>query len=180
MKTLLPHPKAAIFVADYPDLTSLVKYLTYLTKNETAYEEHRAWARNYNHEKHIQQSPFLSTNWFCRVCQWAVKRVETPRKNPPLCLPWENGNPSNDNADPNALPAIHSYVKQKLGSEWEGLTLRPQTSRQVYFVKDGVLRPIPNYDTFVAMKLDFRKVKVIDPAHMEFMMVGEDMPQLSS
>jgi hypothetical protein len=44
LKALLPHPKAAIFVADYKgDYKALANYLNYLSNNESAYEEHRAW-----------------------------------------------------------------------------------------------------------------------------------------
>jgi hypothetical protein len=177
LKTLIPHPKAVIFVADYPDTASLVKYLLYLTTNETAYEEHRAWALTYNHQKHIAGNELMSKSWFCRMCEWAVKASKQPRKHVPQCLPILPA--VNISDDPNALPAIHSYLKQKLGPEWEGLTIRPSNTRQVYFVKDGLLRPIPNFDTFVAMKLDFKKVKVIDPANMEFIMFGDPMPALT-
>jgi hypothetical protein len=42
LRTLLPHPKAAIFIADYKgDYKKLADYLNYLSNNETAYEEHR-------------------------------------------------------------------------------------------------------------------------------------------
>eukprot|EP01034_Spumella_vulgaris_P032079 gene32079-39625_t len=50
LKALLPHPKAAIFVADYPNITALVDHLKYLAGNETAYEEHRSWRLNFTVE----------------------------------------------------------------------------------------------------------------------------------
>jgi len=42
LKSLLPHPKAAIFIYDYHnDYNQLAQYLKYLINNQTAYEEHR-------------------------------------------------------------------------------------------------------------------------------------------
>lgn len=42
LKSLLPHPNAAIFVYDYNNnYESLANYLKYLMKNQSAYEEHR-------------------------------------------------------------------------------------------------------------------------------------------
>ena len=53
LKRLLPHPKAAIFVADYNgNITTLTKYLSFLSNNETAYEEHRVWWNNFSLESH--------------------------------------------------------------------------------------------------------------------------------
>ena len=54
-KSLLPHPKAAIFIADYNDnMTALVEYLKYLTTNETAYEEHRNWRHTFSYERNTR------------------------------------------------------------------------------------------------------------------------------
>jgi hypothetical protein len=73
LKALLPHPKAAIFVADFPDVPALAKYLNYLTTNETAYEEHRAWRHSFNGRAHIQNNALLRESWPCRVCRWAAE-----------------------------------------------------------------------------------------------------------
>jgi len=68
-KKMLPHPKAAIFLADFNDnVDQLVDYLKILSKNETAYEEHRSWRRNFKPE---MISPLISTSWPCRICEWA-------------------------------------------------------------------------------------------------------------
>lgn len=75
LKSLLPHPKAAIFVADFPDTSSLAKYLLHLSENETAYEIHRQWRRESGADgkmKIMKSSPLLATSWPCRVCQWAA------------------------------------------------------------------------------------------------------------
>ena len=72
LKSLLPHPKAAIFVADFPDTSSLAKYLLHLSENETAYEIHRQWRRESGADgkmKIMKSSPLLATSWPCRVCQ---------------------------------------------------------------------------------------------------------------
>ena len=50
LKSLLPHPDAAIFLDDFKDVKSLVAYLNHLSQNETAYERHRAWRHDYTFE----------------------------------------------------------------------------------------------------------------------------------
>jgi hypothetical protein len=76
LKSLLPHPKAAIFVADFPDIPALATYLSYLMTNETAYEEHREWRKSFNPTAHRRGKALLETRWTCRVCQWAVFMAE--------------------------------------------------------------------------------------------------------
>eukprot|EP01041_Mallomonas_annulata_P009440 gene9441-19612_t len=72
-KRLLPHPKAAIFLEDFNnDVLQLATYLKYLTKNETAYEEHRSWHRSFNEEKHRSRDLLLHESWSCRICEWAL------------------------------------------------------------------------------------------------------------
>jgi hypothetical protein len=78
LKALLPHPKAAIFVDDYGDnYTALADYLKYLSSNETAYEEHRAWRKTFTYETNIAHKPLMQQSWYCRVCQWAVQAADT-------------------------------------------------------------------------------------------------------
>jgi Glycosyltransferase family 10 (fucosyltransferase) C-term len=73
LKALLPHPKAAIFVADFNNnYTLLAEYLTYLSNNETAYESHREWRKNFTYEGNIKNKPLLQTSWYCDVCRWAI------------------------------------------------------------------------------------------------------------
>jgi hypothetical protein len=177
LKSLLPHPKAAIFVADYPDLESLVKYLQYLTSNETAYEEHRKWRNSFSYENYVKNKPLMETSWFCHICQWAVQEAPKHHKRNRLCLPTTNQPSSADNNS--NLPQIHSYLKQKLTAEWEGIALRPSNSRTIYIVKDGVLRSIPDMNTFIALKLELDKVKVIEPLNLEYMIIGDELPKVS-
>ncbi len=75
LRSLLPHPSAAIFVSDYDNMTQLADYLNFLTTNETAYEAHRVWHHDYNYQRHIADKPILQNSWFCRVCEWASKAV---------------------------------------------------------------------------------------------------------
>ena len=86
LKKLLPHPKAAIFIADYNgDMKALANYLNYLTRNESAYEEHRAWRKTFSYAENIKDKPMLQQSWYCHVCQWAVstmnKRLAMPKNN---------------------------------------------------------------------------------------------------
>jgi Glycosyltransferase family 10 (fucosyltransferase) C-term len=71
-KKLLPHPKAAIFVDDFKSTSQLGEYLVYLSGNETAYEEHRAWRKDFKFEKLVSQS----AKWACDVCNWALRKEQ--------------------------------------------------------------------------------------------------------
>jgi Glycosyltransferase family 10 (fucosyltransferase) C-term len=68
-KKLLPHPKAVIFFDDFNSTSDLGEYLIYLSRNESAYEEHRAWRKDFKFEKPISQS----VKWACEVCNWALR-----------------------------------------------------------------------------------------------------------
>ena len=81
LKALMPHPMSVIFVADFDhNIEKLSKYLTYLSTNESAYEEHREWRQTFNQTKHVQDNIHLRDTWYCRTCMWAVKAMEH-RKN---------------------------------------------------------------------------------------------------
>ena len=69
-RKLLPHPKAAIFLDDFSSVSKLSDYLLYLTRNATAYDEHRAWRNGFNGGN---QSSLFSMSWPCAVCHWALK-----------------------------------------------------------------------------------------------------------
>ena len=92
LRTLLPHPSAAIFIADYNgDYNKLAEYLTYLSTNETAYEVHREWRKTFTHEGHIKNKPLLQSSWYCDVCRWAADNAdnaqfsENRRKRETIC-----------------------------------------------------------------------------------------------
>lgn len=81
LKALIPHPMSVIFVADFDhNIEKLSKYLSYLSMNESAYEEHREWRKSYNQTKHVQGNIHLRDTWYCRTCMWAVKAMKD-RKN---------------------------------------------------------------------------------------------------
>lgn len=74
-RALLPHPRAAILACDYTDLQALVDHIHYLMQNETAYEEHRAWRRDFSYDKymaHMNKHPLIGKSWLCRTCEWAM------------------------------------------------------------------------------------------------------------
>lgn len=75
LRTISPHPKAVIFVADFQyNATALADYLLYLIKNESAYEEHREWRKNFSRVSYNIGKPELITrSWHCRVCDWAAR-----------------------------------------------------------------------------------------------------------
>ena len=77
-RKLLPHPKAAIFLDDFSSVSKLADYLLYLTRNATAYEEHRAWRSDFNGDN---QSSLFSMSWPCAVCHWALKTKKIKESN---------------------------------------------------------------------------------------------------
>jgi hypothetical protein len=77
LRSFLPHPKAAIFVADFnSNYTSLANYLNYLMTNESAYEEHRSWRHIFSNREYIKDKPLLQSTFECNVCKWAKKEHE--------------------------------------------------------------------------------------------------------
>lgn len=71
---LMPAANAVIYVADFNyDMERLGAYLTYLSQNETAYEERRSWRHSFQLQK---QSPLLTESWPCRLCNWAEKTFD--------------------------------------------------------------------------------------------------------
>jgi len=82
LRRLLPHPKAAIFVADFRgNVTSLAGYLKHLIANRTAYHEHHAWRLNFSRDAFLRRHPALSSPWHCKVCRWAAAAIRArPQK----------------------------------------------------------------------------------------------------
>ena len=74
-RALLPHPRADIIASDFGNLQALADHINYLMHNETAYEEHRAWRREYSYDKYmtlLHKNPLLAKSWHCRTCEWAL------------------------------------------------------------------------------------------------------------
>ena len=74
-RALLPHPRAAIIASDFSDLQAFVDHIHYLMQNETAYEEHRAWRRDFSYDTyiaHMNRHPLIGKSWICRTCEWAM------------------------------------------------------------------------------------------------------------
>ena len=155
LKSLLPHPKAAIFVSDYTNIESLAKYLLYLSKNETAYEEHREWRKSYSQTRHLQNSsPLLKSPWYCRVCEWALETSKLPHKPRRFCV--GDGEKRGENT-------LHDY---------EGRIVRGQRGKELFFVQNGTLHSVPNMDTFLSLKIDISSVVAVPDADIKQMPMG--------
>ena len=99
-RKLMPHPNAAIYADDYfvdvsPDMNTeggrnlhslkvdkLANYLTYLSGNETAYNEHLAWRTEFDVKS---LNPMLQVSWPCRICAWASNQSIKNRVKRPQC-----------------------------------------------------------------------------------------------
>jgi hypothetical protein len=165
LKRLLPHPKAAIFIADYNgNMQALATYLNYLTRNETAYEEHRAWRKTFSYEENVRNKPLLQKSWYCRVCEWAVAAAA---RRPPSA---GGGNGTADSAavaaavagsagGKGAAPADHCVLQEKLRrpcahlDTFAGKPLKSAANGDLFLVENGTIRAIPNADTFAALKV---------------------------
>ena len=151
LKSLLPDPKAAIYIGDYNgNYTALASYLNYLTTNETAYEEHRAWRKGFDEIKHCQKKEILSRSWFCRVCQWANKEAPIHHKRTRHCHTGDS-------------KEMRSIV---FTGELEGKAVRGDT-REIFLIKDNILRPIPDMDTFTKLNLELEKIVHLTEADMK-------------
>lgn len=172
LKTLLPHPKAAIHIGDYNgNYTTLVNYLQYLSNNETAYEEHRSWRYNFSFQRNIAKSPLMERSWFCRVCDWAA------RVGPELSA--ANLGQLNKCSDPSHAGAGGTVSSPGDNiKNYEGKAVKGQ-SREIFLVSNGTLRAIPNFDTFVSMKLDWKTVLTILDDVLKSWPTGTPMPSLS-
>ena len=181
LRSLLPHPKAAIFVHDYNgDYDKLVQYLNYLTTNETAYEEHRNWRHTFTYQKNIANKPILQNSWFCRVCQWAVTAVANSTH-----LDRNTNNSSTASGHGHQRKRTHicpnttaNAIPIKAPGDWENKAVRGAGSRQIYVVQKGVLRGVPDMDTFIAMGLQLEKVMVVGDKEIEALLVGDPLPRI--
>lgn len=164
LKTLIPHPKSVIFMADYNDnVTALVDYLKYLVSNETAYEEHRNWRKDFSYQQNIKDKPLLEHSWHCRICQWALSaQTKDPNRFDSCPAPEE----------------IHNKNKNliKAPVEWNGKAVRGG-NRQIYLVKDGVLYPVPDLATFNSLNLQLESVMVVSNHEIAKYLVGEALPR---
>lgn len=160
LKSLLPHPKAAIFVADYNgNYTMLAHYLQYLMTNETAYDEHLQWRVTYNGTHHRSKHPFLKQSWYCHVCDWVVKEAPKHHKRTRIC----------NNSDTSGKEVFdHNHVE---GKAVQG------DSRQIFLVQKNTLRAIPDVDTFYSLKLDWKDVIHLSASELAMIPEGLSIPK---
>ena len=56
--------------------------------------------------------------------------------------------------------------------------IRIGKSKEIMYVKDGLKHAIPNWDTFVAMRLDSSKVVSLNVQEFEDVALGDPLPPL--
>jgi hypothetical protein len=179
LKALIPHPKAVIFVDAFPSIAELSNYLKYLLSNETAYEEHREWRKEFSYEKNVAGNKWLDKSWQCHVCEWAARQYhlsvdfnQSTSTSYNSVAPRETLKISNKICPP-AIP----LKKGKLDPKHEGFLYRSKTQKGIYLVKEGLLHLIPDFGTFVALGYDLSSVKVIEPHEFDAMIIGDDLPR---
>jgi len=159
LKSLLPDPKAAIYVADFNNnMTALAEYLIYLTTNETAYEVHRQWRKTFSYEKNIQK-PLMEKGWFCDVCIWAANSI------------------TNLKVTKNKKKHCELAHSKNASSALEGKVIRHNKGKLLYFVENGLIRTIPDMNTFLAMKFNYDEVIALSDHEIKQLKQGEPLPK---
>jgi len=160
LRALLPHPKAAIFIADFGDnFTAMHEHLNNLMNNETAYEDLRSWRKTFNFAEWARTRPLLQKSWFCRICDWAVAA----------------------RSDEAFVKKSHELKKQHFCDEKTGeLHIDNKAVRgsgkQVYLLSNNTLRAIPNMDTLESLKISLDDVVVITDHELKKYTMGEPLP----
>ncbi|KAJ1435609.1 hypothetical protein B484DRAFT_393483 [Ochromonadaceae sp. CCMP2298] len=179
LRAHLPHPLAAIFVADFADYAALGRYLQQLSQNESAYEAHRAWRSSYSQQQH-RDKPLLRYSWECRVCQWAAQTSNVAGEARTHFEVHANGS-----ATVTAPSGHHHYCNAESGAaplkapQWEKRVVRGKSQRQIYLVEGGVLRAIPDMDTFTSLGFALDAVLVVGDQEVDAVLVGPPMPRAS-
>ena len=166
LKSLLPHPKAAIFIADYNgSYTKLAEYLTYLSNNETAYESHREWRTNFTYESNIKDKPLLQSSWYCNVCRWAADNAYkiSPNKTTEICNTEER------------VKQFSTFI-----SSFEGQAVRTNSNHEIYLVSNSTLRVVPDSDTLESLHLHHDNVIFVSDAELKKCVKGKPVPPIGN
>ena len=162
LKSLLPHPKAAILISDFGgNVTRLITYLEYLMVNETAYEEHRAWRKDYSPAQHSLESPLLEASWTCRVCQWALDNAHVHQKRVRRCKGDDSGQGSYEIVD---------------AASFNGKAIRAN-GREVYYVMDETVHAVPDLNTLFSLNISLAAIHQIGEREFKGMKVGDPWPK---
>jgi hypothetical protein len=174
LKSILPHPKAAIFLEDFDnDAKKLTSYLKLLMANETAYEEHRAWRRQgqyslASHIRHNLHNPVLANSWACRVCEWARGEAHVHHKRSRNCAKER----SDDDQEHG-----HEAFEKVDAAYYNGRAVRG-SGREVYLVEKSKLRLVPSLDTFFALGLSLENVIQISDREFAQIEKGDALPYM--
>jgi hypothetical protein len=181
LKSLLPDPNAVIYESDFKgNHTALAAYLLYLQTNETAYEKHREWRRRYSADEHINSNPHLSRPYPCKICDWAVAAAPQHHKRHWACHHNQHGSAAGGDSTHHkqghhqpAQSASSTTSEPSLSlAHLEGKAVRGN-SKKVYLVKSGMLHFIPDFDTFLALKLNFDEIVVLPDNELANMKEGK-------
>lgn len=58
--------------------------------------------------------------------------------------------------------------------------MRLVRAKEIFFIRDGRKHSIPNWDTFLAMKLDMAKVISLEAVEYEEIPLGETLPAMDN
>jgi len=161
LKTLMPYPKAVIYLQDWNNnVTALVDYLDYLTKNQSAYEEHREWRKHYSLTNLKKYNPLMGVSWPCSVCQWAADNAHLHHKRVRHCKESSEG----------------KAVEVRDVSQYNGKVVRGN-GREVYLVEKTILRPIPDLNTLFSLNISLSSIQQIPEKDFSSMKIGHAMPK---
>ena len=105
---------------------------------------HRNWRNTFNFEENVKSKPLLSASWYCRVCRWAVGAAKKHHKRTRICT----GGVLNTTT---GGAILHESQTENAPAQYWGKTVRGPVRKAIYYVKDGILRAIPDMFTFIAL-----------------------------
>ena len=165
LKKLLPYDKAVIYFADFDNnATALVSYMNYLVKNETAYEEHRAWRRIYDLDEVRRTVPIMTHGWPCDVCRWAADHTNLRHKSVKHCK------------DEKGADGKVQSIEITDTTIYNGKAIR-SSGKEVYYVDKNILRPIPDLNTLFSLNISLGKVEQIPERVFTQMKLGDSWPK---
>lgn len=184
LRALLPHPKAAIFIADYNnDYKKLADYLNYLSTNETAYEEHREWRKDFTYEKNIKNKPLLQNSWYCNVCRWSLSNSKLYSNKQKLMRKCSSNfilddkknnlnlklNINNTNTKVLGNTHIKDYFEVDLKNN-RRVVKGP--NEDIYLIRNKTLHLIPNIKTFHTLNIDINSIRNVGKSQLKRYRMG--------
>ena len=101
----------------------------------------------------------MEKGWFCDVCLWAAKAI------------------TNLKVTKNKKKHCELAHSKNASSALEGKVIRHVKGKLLYFVENGLIRTIPDMNTFLAMKFNYDEVVALSDHEIKQLRQGEPLPK---